>query len=92
MTTEEVEDYSSISLINICFADSIILSDQFDQAYSRQLYDLDDFFTTGRKQVHTKSLERLQTIIYATILDDEQTLGDPAHIQSILDKNLQLRV
>jgi len=36
-------------------------------------------------------LERLQAIIYATILDDKQTLGDPAHIQSILDFSLQLR-
>jgi len=38
--TTEVEDYSSISLINICFADNIIadnklLSEEFNEAYSR---------------------------------------------------------
>ena len=93
MSTEEVTDYTSISYIKLCFAEDTFLHAQFEQDYSRDIVDeLDELFTTtARTKVHTKCLEKLTAMITSTILDDEDTQGDPAHIKSLLDKSLRIR-
>jgi len=93
MTNEEVTDYTSISYIKLCFAEDTFLHAQFEQDYSRDIVDeIDELFTTtARTKVHTKCLERLTALITSTILDDEDTQGDPTHIKTLLDKSLRLR-
>jgi len=93
MTTEEVTDYTSLSYIKLCFAEDTFLHAQFEQDYSREIKDeLDELFTSPtRTKVHTKCFDKLTAMITSTILDDEDTLGDPTHIKSILDKTLRIR-
>jgi len=93
MPTEDVEDYTSISYLKLRYTADTFLYEQFEQDYSRDIVEeLDDLFTTtARTKVHTKCLDMLTAMITSTILDDDDTKGDPIHIKTLLAKSLRLR-